>query len=178
MFFRGWFTQYSFKKRAVTKIQGLRFLLPLPSASYATSQSRGWLILGLTGVGDLPRRERSKPAHLSASAKNGSFLNASDAHPSSQVSRSIPSSNNNKDERNRIQDETRHIIRNLSAEIGLLSVVFLRRWYRVYAMNKWTFVWMLLAYIYNAAHAQLIQNINGYASVPAVSDIDTLHSLK
>lgn len=65
-------------------------LLPLPSASYATSQSRGGLILGFTGVGDFPRSERSKPAHFSASEKNGSFLNGSDilaGHaPSWQVS--------------------------------------------------------------------------------------------
>lgn len=73
------------KRTIVDKIQGswrrfrmFRGLLPLPSASKATSVSRGWLILGFTGVGDFPRRERSKPAHFSASAKNGSFLNTSE----------------------------------------------------------------------------------------------------
>lgn len=72
---RAWFLS---NERVVTKIQGAGVLLPLPSESYATSQSRGWLILGLTGVGDFPRSERSNPAHFSASAKNGSFANTSD----------------------------------------------------------------------------------------------------
>lgn len=74
-------------KRVVTKIQNAGVLLPLPSASYAISHSLGGLILGLTGVGDFPRSERSNPAHFSASAKNGSFANTSDilcGNPSSK----------------------------------------------------------------------------------------------
>lgn len=77
------------RAKGVTKREG-RGLLPLPSASNATSHSRGGLILGFTGVGDIPRSERSKSSHFSASAKNGSVLNASDIFdghaPSLQVS--------------------------------------------------------------------------------------------
>lgn len=134
---------------------GLRVLQPLPSASNATSQSRGWLILGLTGVGDLPRSDRSKPHHFSASAKNGSFLNTSDIlsdSPLSQVLQSILSSNITRDSRNNYAFGNRQFRIFTTLDLFVeCSVLIYNRWLRV--CNELILMRMLRLhiYIYNAA---------------------------